>query len=61
MAKGTGSRLMNLVYLIIFLTRMLGLGMVPKEILSRLFNPFDLKVLDLYLEKRYWDVQKRSP
>ena len=40
---------------------MLGLGMAPKEILSRLFNPFDLKVLDLYLEKRHWDVQKRSP
>ena len=33
---------------------MFGLGMAPKEILSRLFNPFDLKVLDLYLEKWLW-------
>ena len=29
---------------------MFGLDMAPKEILSRLFNPFNLKILDLYLE-----------
>ena len=26
--------------------------MIPKEILSHLFNAFDLKILDLYLETR---------
>ena len=33
---------------------MFGLGMAPKEILSRLFNPFNLKILDLYLETWLW-------
>ena len=33
---------------------MSGLGMAPKEILSRLFNPFNLKILDLYLETWLW-------
>ena len=33
---------------------MIGLGMVLKEILSRLFNPFNLKILDLYLEMWLW-------
>ena len=33
---------------------MLGLGMAPKEILSRLFNSFNLKILDLYLETWLW-------
>ena len=33
---------------------MFGLGMVPKEILSHLFNPFNLKILDLYLETWLW-------
>ena len=33
---------------------MFGLGMVPKEILARLFNPFNLKILDLYLEMWLW-------
>ena len=31
-----------------------GLGTAPKEILSRLFNPFNLKILDLYLETWLW-------
>ena len=31
-----------------------GLGMAPKEILSRLFNPFNLKMLDLYPETQLW-------
>ena len=29
---------------------MFGLGMAPKKILSRLFNPFNLKILELDLE-----------
>ena len=29
---------------------MFGIRMVPKEILSCLFNPFNLKILDLHLE-----------
>ena len=33
---------------------MFGRGMVPKEILARLFNPFNLKILDLYLEMWLW-------
>ena len=33
---------------------MFGLGMAPKEILSRLFSPFNLKILDLYLETWLW-------
>ena len=33
---------------------MFGLGMAPKEILSRLFNLFNLKILDLYLETSLW-------
>ena len=33
---------------------MFGLGMAPKEVLSRLFNPFDLKILGLYLEMWLW-------
>ena len=33
---------------------MFGLGMAPKEILSRLFNPFSLKILHLYLEMWIW-------
>ena len=33
---------------------MFGLGMAPKESLSRLFNPFNLKILDLYLENYYY-------
>ena len=33
---------------------MFGLGMAPKEILSCLFHPFNLKILDLYLETRLW-------
>ena len=33
---------------------MFGLGMAPKEILSGLFNPFNLKILDLYLETWLW-------
>ena len=58
--KETCSRLFNLVYLIIFLTKLfdgiLGLGMAPKEILSHLFNPFNLKILDLYLETWLWSL-----
>ena len=33
---------------------MFGPGMAPKEILSRLFDPFNLKISDLYLETRLW-------
>ena len=33
---------------------MFGLGTALKEILSRLVNPFNLKVLDLYLEMWLW-------
>ena len=33
---------------------MFGLGMARKDILSRLFNQFNLKVLDLYLETWLW-------
>ena len=33
---------------------MFGLGMAPKEILSRPFNPFNLKILDLHLETWLW-------
>ena len=32
---------------------MFGLGMAPKEILPRLFNPFNLKILDLHLQTGY--------
>ena len=40
---------------------MFELGMVAKEILSCLFNPFILKILDLYLETWLWlpYVQKK--
>ena len=31
-----------------------GLGVAPKEILSLLFNPVNLKILDLYLETWLW-------
>ena len=31
-----------------------GLGMVPKEVLSRLFNLYNLKILDLHLETWLW-------
>ena len=31
--------------------------MLPKEILSRLFNPFNLKILDLYQELWLWSPQ----
>ena len=60
--KKTRSRLFSLVYLIIYLTKLLEmrclawdvwLGMAAKETLSRLFNPFNLKILDLYLETWY--------
>ena len=43
--KEKGSRLFNLVYLIIFLQNF-------QEILSSLFNPVNLKILDLYSEMR---------
>ena len=33
---------------------MFGLGMTSKEISSRLFNPFNLKILGLYLETWLW-------
>ena len=33
---------------------MIGIGMAPKVILSRLFNPFNLKILELYLETWLW-------
>ena len=33
---------------------MFGLGMAPKEILSHLLNPFNLKTLELYLETWLW-------
>ena len=33
---------------------MIELDMTPKEILSRLFNPFNLKILDFYLETWLW-------
>ena len=33
---------------------MFGLGIVSKEILSCLFNPFNLKILDLDLETWLW-------
>ena len=33
---------------------MFGLSIVPKEILSRLFNPFNLKILDFHLETWLW-------
>ena len=36
---------------------MFGLGMALKEILSRLFNSFILKILDLYLETWLWSRQ----
>ena len=57
-SKETHSCLFSLVYLIVFLTKLLdgmfGLGMALKEILSHLFNPFNLKILDLYLETWLW-------
>ena len=31
-----------------------GLGVAPKEILSLLFNPVNLKILDVYLETWLW-------
>ena len=54
--KETPSYLFSLVYLIIFLTKPLemGLGMAKKEILPRVFNPFNLKILDMYLETSLW-------
>ena len=33
---------------------MFGLGMAPKEILSCLFDPFNLKILNVYLETWLW-------
>ena len=33
---------------------MFGLDMAPKETFSRLFNPFNLKILDLNLETWLW-------
>ena len=33
---------------------MFGQGIAPKEIISRLFNPFNMKILDLYLETLLW-------
>ena len=33
---------------------MFGLGMTLKEVLSSLFNPFDLKILNLHLETQLW-------
>ena len=31
-----------------------GLGMAPKEILSLLLNPFNLKISDLFMETQLW-------
>ena len=54
-SKETCSCLFNLVYLIVFLTKLLEMGCLAlKEILSHLFNPFNLKILDLYLETWLW-------
>ena len=33
---------------------MFELGIASKEVLSRLFNPFNLKILDLHLEQWLW-------
>ena len=34
--------------------KIFGLGMAPKEVLSRLFNLYNLKILDLHLETWLW-------
>ena len=44
----------KVLFNIIVKPRIFGLGMAPKGILSRLFNPFSLKMLDLYLEMWLW-------
>ena len=52
--KDTRSRLSNLVYLIIFLTKLLKMGCLGsawRRDLSCLLNPFNLKILDLHLEE----------
>ena len=51
------------LFKIIVKPRMFRLGIVPKEVLFRLFSPFNLKILDLYLEKwlcRHWYVRKKA-
>ena len=35
---------------------MFGLGKAPTQILPRLFNPFNLKILDVYLETGLWSL-----